>query len=58
MLYESATAELAVFVTVSCDSFERSMYTENSVVLAVIGVGAQSTLGGKTFLPENICMKN
>jgi len=23
-----------------------------------IGVGAQSTLGGKTFLPENICMKN
>jgi len=23
-----------------------------------IGVGAQSSLGGKTFLPENICMKN
>jgi len=23
-----------------------------------IGVGAQSTLGGKTFLTENICMKN
>jgi len=23
-----------------------------------IGVGAQSILGGKTFLPENICMKH
>jgi len=22
-----------------------------------IGVGAQSTLGGKTFLPENVCEK-
>ena len=23
-----------------------------------ISVGAQLTLGGKTFLPENVCMKN
>ena len=28
-------------------------------ILASIGVGAQSTVGGgKTFLPENIYMKN
>jgi len=26
-------------------------------LLSAIGVGAQSTFGGKTFLPENICMK-
>jgi len=26
--------------------------------LTVIGVGAQSTLGGKTFLPEHFCLKN
>ena len=26
--------------------------------IGTIGVGAQSTLGGKTFLPENIYMKN
>jgi len=35
-------------------------YILNLVIctFANIGVGAQSTLGGKTFLPENICMKN
>jgi len=24
----------------------------------VISIGAHLTLGGKTFLPENVCMKN
>jgi len=28
------------------------------IFTVVIGVGAQSTLGGYTVLPENICMKN
>jgi len=35
------------------------MRTHRTVTLALsynIGVGAQSTLEGKTFLPENICM--
>jgi len=26
--------------------------------LRIISVGAQLTLGGKIFLPENVCMKN
>jgi len=25
---------------------------------SIEGVGAESILGGKTFLPENICLKN
>jgi len=30
----------------------------NNCVFVFIGVGAQSTLGGTTFLPENIYEKN
>ena len=36
----------------------QSRNTGDFFTIAAIGVGAQSTLGRKTFLPENICMKN
>ena len=36
----------------------RAQTSEGAANAPNIGVGAQSTLGGTTFLPEKICMKN
>ena len=49
---------IVLFCTITYTEYNCSIQTSVSGTTTTIGVGAQSTLGGKTFLFQNMCMKN